>query len=575
MASPIERYITLIGSIIAILTFIITIIITIKKTLNTREWRKIFISYGFSNETFNNLRFYVPPTIKRITNRKYINQDKSIHTEMINENDKRIIFLTGEAGVGKSMFFAYIAKFSKNLNYTPKRIIYCSSGLQDIKGIQNKNGTLLLIDSIDENSNIDVNNFINNQLTELNAFGKIIIAVRKLDSDIQTEVMNSREIDLFQIEPFDNYRIFKYLILKFTFSIYKLVNSYFTINKNIELFRIPFFLNFVGEISLKNTINLNKNDVYEKVIFSTLEKNNIVSDKYKFEEFFENVAWLMFDTNKNYISLDTYQNLANSVGINLIPQNLKIVYLVEKQIQFIHYTFYEYYLSKKLIRNSHLVEKVLDNIKSTNNVLEFVKGEKINFFKNLSGRYVQEESYESFAINSSFDFKILDKIEKLLIRYRTTDFYKIEILNEMISLSVIYLIHEIYSPDLYKLVFYMYSNRESDLLLENKLDTGCREYIKTHLINKVPETLNGLKSLGNLKHIGIITWIEAFFDSQVNYIIKNNNIVSISKEYDLIKSISINSYNLKENEIKNVNYFILEIIKIEKKLKKSIDIYLM
>ena len=277
--------------------------------------------YQYKNKAFSNMQNF--------TNKKF-DAYSSKFIEFINSNDKKILYISGDGGVGKSHLTIYLlTKYSKEMQYIPVFINPVTSDIEkydkftntslkwlficdDIKRFSKEQIKTIITSSLDEKIKVIISsritekkehiNFINDTYSAyINKYSEIKIAwdsreeiydfvkdyFRYTNKDLPEDIIINKYIDKFASNPFllihgisNNYKNIKEYARKLSTEINKklpIENKQDKINIQFKIaLNVPFGLN--NDKYLKNYIYKLKNDIIEINDNRYTFKHDIIGD---------------------------------------------------------------------------------------------------------------------------------------------------------------------------------------------------------------------------------------------------------------------------------------------------------
>lgn len=572
--------------------------------------------YMFKNYAFNDsIRHKIDELVEDFTNANdYFYKNCKIERQEIEQivkaldctNGNKFIFVTGNAGSGKSIILKEVAKHCKsnkisilpidirnydninNIEELGENIFSKKeSPVTILQNLSQEKDSIIIIDQLDSLSTVSGRNINKWQIVEKLLYSsmaytnlKIIIACRSFDLEKDSRLNNFKRINHEQIVEIDTSKLpekqVKEILLNLDFD-EKNINS-----KTIELFSIPIHLKLLAEIkSDEQSIKLNYQNKMELLeVFWNSKK-----------EFIGATSWnKVIETMVNY--LNSRKTLVAPVFIfdeyqadfeKMISAHIFCVVAKDK-VSFFHESFFDYCFARIMMRSS---ETSLENfiIKSDqslfirSNVRQTLEFLRINDFK------IYLKQLENILNNKDIRIHIKLLILDLLSNFEFLQDEEIEIITNLNSelKEIIYKKYEYY----YLIFLSKYKNKELTVDLKSKNDINiefCHKLIcasmpkEEHLILGILEQLSDdeiekLISYDKDVYRGL-TKSKLFFENSRLYTILinafNKNILDITNYLNML------IYNRNELELDQGTFFDLFIIFIEKEFesrKKEIFIF--
>ena len=543
-----------IGGIIAI----VQASISLRNYLTSKYQRKNKLyRLGFDSENTRDLNYYIRPTLIDVNSKICFNSKLKIQNYLINRTKYKITYLIGDAGIGKSLFLAYLAKNQKMLAFTPRRTTLRNYSYDEYKNPP-ACSILLLIDAIEEQSEISISDFIEFEKENLLRFGKVIIAMRQTPP-INLNSMISKHIDVFSLSPFNSYQVKRYLLKKYGVNFFKIISAVRTININQELFGIPLFLKYIDKFSKTKKSFLNKNDLFDEVIKSFLDQH----DKtlvIRSIEIYEEIAISMYNSKEYQINELQLNNIVNSIYPSLKIHSLELLYQSNNHFHFIHFSFYEYFIAKSIIENKLESKDVIISENINENIIQ----QNFNFLFSTKGRFRIKDSKEFLSINESLDTENINNITKLYIRPFDKNIFKFAFLGKLDHLHEVFLIHEYYTFYLLKFILYQSKNNK-DIVASESIEVNN---LINNLIECTPEFLRQVDSYYHTNVIVRVKALNAYYIMGLANILRSNKLIR-EETIQYRQHFFVNDFPISETETRVALEFLEKIVEFKGCISKS------
>lgn len=298
------------------------------------------------------VKYYVKTKVR--DNNKTYTFDKFIKKVLV-KSKKQYHLVLGESGSGKSSFlvnlyYRYQCRLFKRgyqINYLPLRL---PNILEEIAKIDEKKGTILLLDAFDEadSANIDANMFFSQIEECTKSFAKVIISSRNnffdsdevLPSKVQTIsflLLEQKEINKYYICPFSKRDIISYIVKKYKLSFIKEVKAFRVIGTCTEVVSRPLILSYIDLLIQVPRAYKNLSEVYHSIVSTWVQREaQYIVSVYKSEKL-DDVQRKMQDL-INEIAIYMYNNFLTQKDYYIkirelrnIPQAMRLEHMDGKR----------------------------------------------------------------------------------------------------------------------------------------------------------------------------------------------------------------------------------------------------
>lgn len=516
----------------------------------------------------------------------------------ITQSNIKYYLILSDTGMGKTAFLInFLIKFKLRIkkigdpNYCIKYIPLASNNsIEEIKNIQNKENTILLLDALDEDIHAikDYKARMEEILSSVTKFRKIILTCRtqffsnKLEEPHETNDLTfgdniKLEFKKLYLSPFEKVDILKYLFKKFQLNFIKLYKSYKIVNKSPNLMIRPMLLSYIDDLIKVKVKYKYSFEIYQVLIDKWIEreihKPAIQSKKspsdysYHLKKFSNNLATNLYENRESrngYIigrdelrellknsTLDTsIFTLDDHTGRSLLNRNSK------GGIKFAHKSILEYILASHMFNNFEFMKKFnFDGMDATKNfITEMIHSKLIK----LNGYYFESNDYLKQKNISNLSVGDINKLKKLIILNSNS----IEPVNiaGLTECNEIYLIDEKYS-----FIYFNYLIIYIDNLSKNPSMMGVNKNIFNQIKDKFEPFISKINKpritqKGYLKKLIENTTISPALKSEFDYFlnlpdlkpINNDDIQRIFSIYDLLTA-KTDSKIIREDMFKHPN----------------------
>lgn len=377
-------------TIIKILLKIFKIIIDtiVKKKIKKYQYKEF--GYNIDDLTRKSLKYYIPTRGQAIDpcNAEDFDPSKQClsfklipHIMKNNFKSERYYLILADSGMGKStflyhLFFSYYKKLFRKyeIKFIP---LYMSDVLDKINNIENPQNTILLLDGLDENENInnDYNQYMNKLINATINFHTVIITCRTqfFSSEYDEPAFASfysvntnqkkMRFNKKYISPFNEQEINTYLRKKYNFIFQrkKLKLSKRLIMNCPKLMVRPMLLSYIDDLILNTTKEYYfAYEIYEELISKWIEREPINSDS--LYNFSIKLSEYMFYHNTIFITQTEIEDLCNYYHIDIQSLDAKSRSLLNRNsdgiYKFAHKSIMEYFLAKKAMDDINFREKI-------------------------------------------------------------------------------------------------------------------------------------------------------------------------------------------------------------------------
>lgn len=424
-----------ISNIDATISIIVVIVgVIIPMAIRLRDDHNCLKKFGLDKQTKQSMKYYVSTRGFNIDPCDQENIDEDFGFELIpffmkafKDSDSQYFIILADSGMGKTTFllklyFRYRRKIFKKYHIVLFPLSD-SKTFEKIKNIKNKQKTILLLDSFDEDSYAmeDYKKRMESLCNETELFYKIVMTCRTQffpDSDKEPKITGkikfgvgkkNIEFEKYYILPFNDSEILTYLKTKYIHSSEK--EKYERALKLVfncpKLMVRPMLLSYIDDLIDNNekkyyTIYEIYGQLVKKWIErEALDKNNLL------HVFSEKVAEYMYKNKTIYIETTEIENLCKEYNINLRSIEAKSRSLLNRNAKgaykFAHKSILEFFLASNAFSNEEFRKSIILNGLNGYDMLEL-------FIKEKSFEYVQ-----NLLQNNSMKSEVL----KYLILYKT------------------------------------------------------------------------------------------------------------------------------------------------------------
>ncbi len=320
----------------------------------------------------------------------WVKNDLQQHTKNSEKNQKNILILEGEKGLGKSVILKDVYENLVNENYLILGIKADKYYAKTPKELENK---LFLNEKITFSKIIEILNTYDKQLIviidQLDALSQTLSSSRENiqtynrvineltdEKDIRI-IISSRTFDLKYDAELSIYKSSEYKNIKTSLlskgDVQKTFNKFnvsCSVKKVIELLRTPNHLEIFCKLPNKNKINLNTlsslKDLYDELWNSlVLNQKELQLDKVLYK-----IAVEMYEQQEIIIKKQFITNFNPELNYLLSNQLLTIE---DNNIQFFHQTFYDYCFSRQFVENGNDIFTYLNQNQQNLEIRSIVK----------------------------------------------------------------------------------------------------------------------------------------------------------------------------------------------------------
>lgn len=381
-----------------------------------RSWKKrnIYKKIGLTNQIKKSLKYYVPT---RGFNIDPCDKDSIVNNsgfELIpffmkafKDSESQYFIILADSGMGKTTFLLKLYLKYRRKIFKKYHIVFFplsdSKALEEIKKIKNKQKTILLLDSFDEDP-FAMGNYKNRMqalCNETELFYKVVMTCRtqffpnsdkepRKTGNIKFGVGKKNvEFEKYYILPFNDSEISSYLNKKYNhfFEKKKFERAWQLVSICPKLMVRPMLLSYIDDLIDNSGKKYNTvYEIYEQLVHKwiereALDKNNLL---YVFSE---KVAEYMYYRKTIYIEAKEIKNLCKDYDINLRSIEAKSRSLLNRnangQYKFSHKSILEFFLSKKAFKEEEFRKRIISNGFNGYDMLEL-------FIKEKSCGYLQE-----------------------------------------------------------------------------------------------------------------------------------------------------------------------------------------
>lgn len=390
--------IVLLGGLLTFLGAIWAVITAIKKNIMKlfapyREYKKA-IDYTVGKSVRKKVAKYYVPTrgqdVDPCFEEEIIENNGKYNTEQLipflckkafaQESYGKHYLILADSGMGKTTFLVrlyreYTLKFTLRkklaMKFVPLSENQC---MEKIKGIANKEETILLLDALDENNEAiqDLNVFWNRLLNETSGFNKIVITCRTQffpDRESEPERVDhiragtdnkNQKIVKKYLTPFSNAEVKQYLRKRFRFNLFLRYKAAKVIERVPVLMARPLILNWIDCLVDSDKEFEYSFEIYETIIDRWIKREPEHLTKGKLLDLSFEIARYMMEHESTTIPADEVDKLAKESSIDLAPIVAKSRSLLNRnsndEYKFAHRSFLEYFLATFAVENLYVSE---------------------------------------------------------------------------------------------------------------------------------------------------------------------------------------------------------------------------
>lgn len=370
--------------------------------------------------------------------------------------EMQYFIILADSGMGKTTFLLKLFfKYKKKIFKKYKIILIPLSknqALDEIKKIKNKQKTILLLDSFDEDRYAmeDYVGRLKEICNETELFYKVIMTCRTQffpDSENEPRITGKMkfgvgkknvEFEKYYILPFSDSEINSYLKKKYyPFRRYKFDRSLKLISNCPQLVVRPMLLSYIDDLMEDSEKKYDRvYEIYDQLVKKWIEREALKNNKLLYE-FSEKVAEYMYFNKTVYIEGAQIENLCKKYNINLRSIEAKSRSLLNRNAsgdyKFAHKSILEFFLYKKAYEDFEFRKTIILNGLSGYEMLE-------SFIKENSTYFIQTLLSNNSKEIKSIDFRcfILPKIDFSGINIIDCDFEKCILIEPNFTVATLY-----------------------------------------------------------------------------------------------------------------------------------------
>lgn len=351
--------------------------------------------------------------------------------------DSQYFIILADSGMGKTtfllkLFFKYKRKILKKYKII---LIPLSQGqaLDEIKKVKNKQKTILLLDSFDEDTFAmeDYAARLTEICNETESFYKVIMTCRTQffpDSENEPRITGKMrfgvgkknvEFEKYYILPFRDSEIRMYLKKKYyPFKKSKFELSFKLISNCPQLMVRPMLLSYIDDLMEDSERKYDSvYEIYEQLVRKWIEREALKNNKLLYE-FSEKTAEYMYLNKTIYIGQTQIENLCEEYHINLRSIEAKSRSLLNRNAggnyKFAHKSILEFFLYEKAYKDFEFRKVIVSNGFSGYEMLEhFIIERSLYFLNNLlkdNSREIRSIEFKCFIL-PKIDFSGIDLVD--------------------------------------------------------------------------------------------------------------------------------------------------------------------
>lgn len=380
----------------------------IKPSIKNHKWRKNQLDLILKNHKSYMSRkerwLYIDTYFQTEPPHDYDEPSDSEYNDLRTKNDSIYHFLNkafkkdndnppfycilGGSGMGKTTFAVnlvrkYINKYKERTLPYPIKLLYCGANkedgkllIEDIRGIENKENTIIILDALDEN-NEAINNFSDffpELLKAFKDFRIVVITCRtqffesKNDEpsllpfrDEKTKQL--KQFKKYYVSPFSIEELNHYLNKKYILRFSKKKKAEQIVNKCKKLMARPLLLSFIDDLVNSDMKEFSISNIYEIIINKWLEREakfatveNTEEYMHKLLVFSEEIAVYMAQTEYTKYNKKGFNQIIKKHTLNIAEKNLKGRSLLNRNssddYKFAHKSFMEYLVAKTIFEDA-------------------------------------------------------------------------------------------------------------------------------------------------------------------------------------------------------------------------------
>ncbi|NBJ94457.1 pentapeptide repeat-containing protein [Parablautia muri] len=351
--------------------------------------------------------------------------------------ESQYFIILADSGMGKTTFLLKLFFQYKRKKLKKYKIMLIplsqSQAFDEIKGVKNKQKTILLLDSFDEDTYAmeDYIGRLQEICNETESFYKVIMTCRTQffpDSENEPRITGKMrfgvgkknvEFEKYYILPFRDSEISMYLKKKYyPFGKDKFERSYKLISNCPQLVERPMLLSYIDDLIEEKEVNYDSvYEIYEQLVRKWIEREALKNNKLLYE-FSEKVAEYMYLNKTIYIGGAQIESLCKKYKINLRSIEAKSRSLLNRNAggdyKFAHKSILEFFLYEKAHKELEFRKLIISNSLSGYEMLEyFIKERSLYFINNLrkdNPREIKSIVFKCFILYK-VDFSGIDFID--------------------------------------------------------------------------------------------------------------------------------------------------------------------